>query len=152
MPCLNEAATLERCIRKAHDFLEQHHIAGEVVVGDNGSTDGSPAIARRSGARVVPVAVRGYGAAVQTAAMDAHGRFVIMGDADDSYDFSTLMPMLEQLRAGFDLVMGNRFAGGIAPGAMPWKNRFIGNPALSALGRLLFAVPVRDFDCGLRGF
>jgi glycosyltransferase involved in cell wall biosynthesis len=152
MPCLNEAATLERCIRKAHDFLRQHHIAGEVVVGDNGSTDGSPGIARRSGARVVPVAVRGYGAAVQTAAMEAHGRFVIMGDADDSYDFSTLMPMLEQLRAGSDLVMGNRFAGGIAPGAMPWKNRFIGNPALSALGRLLFGVPVRDFHCGLRGF
>ena len=152
MPCLNEAATLERCIRKAHDFLRQHHIAGEVIVGDNGSTDGSPGIARRSGARVVPVAVRGYGAAVQTAATTAHGRFIIMGDADDSYDFSTLMPMLEKLRAGFDLVMGNRFAGGIAPGAMPWKNRLIGNPALSGLGRLLFGVPVGDFHCGLRGF
>ena len=152
MPCLNEAATLERCIRKAHDFLRQHQVAGEVVVGDNGSTDGSPGIAARAGARVVPVAVRGYGAAVHAAAMDAHGRFVIMGDADDSYDFSTLMPMLEKLRAGFDLVMGNRFAGGIAPGAMPWKNRFIGNPALSSLGRLLFGASVRDFHCGLRGF
>jgi hypothetical protein len=152
MPCLNEAATLERCIRKAHDFLQQHHVAGEVVVGDNGSTDGSPEIARRAGARVVPVAVRGYGAAVHTAATAAHGRFVIMGDADDSYDFSTVMPMLEKLRAGFDLVMGNRFAGGIAPGAMPWKNRLIGNPALSGLGRILFGVPVRDFHCGLRGF
>jgi uncharacterized membrane protein YidH (DUF202 family) len=152
MPCLNEAATLERCIRKAYDFLRQHHVAGEVVVGDNGSTDGSPEVARRAGARVVPVAVRGYGAAVNTAATSAHGRFVIMGDADDSYDFTRLMPMLEKLRAGFDLVMGNRFAGGIAPGAMPWKNRLIGNPALSGLGRLLFAVPVRDFHCGLRGF
>ena len=152
MPCLNEAATLERCIRKAHDFLRQHQVAGEVVVGDNGSTDGSPGIAQRAGARVVPVAVRGYGAAVHTAAMAARGRFVVVGDADDSYDFSTLMPMLEQLRAGFDLVMGNRFAGGIAPGAMPWKNRVIGNPALSGLGRLLFGVPVGDFHCGLRGF
>jgi glycosyltransferase involved in cell wall biosynthesis len=152
MPCLNEAATLERCVRKAHDFLRRHHVAGEVVVGDNGSTDGSGEIARRAGARVVPVAARGYGAAVQTAAIAAHGRFIIMGDADDSYDFSHLMPMLEQLRAGFDLVMGNRFAGGIAPGAMPWKNRFIGNPALSGVGRLLFGVPVHDFHCGLRGF
>jgi hypothetical protein len=152
MPCLNEAATIERCIRKAHDFLRQHQIAGEVVVGDNGSIDGSPGIARRAGARVVPVAVRGYGAAVHGAAMDAQGRFVIMGDADDSYDFSTLMPMLDKLRAGFDLVIGNRFAGGIEPGAMPWKNRVIGNPALSGLGRLLFGVPVADFHCGLRGF
>ena len=152
MPCLNEAATIERCIRKAHDFLRQHQIAGEVVVGDNGSIDGSPGIASRAGARVVAVAVRGYGAAVHAAATDAYGRFVIMGDADDSYDFSTVMPMLEKLRAGFDLVMGNRFAGGIAPGAMPWKNRFIGNPALSGLGRLLFGVPVGDFHCGLRGF
>jgi glycosyl transferase family 2 len=152
MPCLNEAATVEKCIRKAHDFLRRHRVAGEVVVGDNGSTDGSPEIARRAGARVVPVAVRGYGAAVHTAATAAHGRFVIMGDADDSYDFSTLLPMLEKLRAGFDLVMGNRFAGSIAPGAMPWKNRLIGNPALSGLGRLLFGAPVRDFHCGLRGF
>jgi glycosyltransferase involved in cell wall biosynthesis len=152
MPCLNEAATVETCIRKAHDFLRRYDIVGEVVIGDNGSTDGSPDIARRAGARVVPVGVRGYGAAVHTAAMAAHGRFVIMGDADDSYDFGNLMPMLEKLRAGFDLVMGNRFAGGIAPGAMPWKNRFIGNPALSGLGRLLFGVPVHDFHCGLRGF
>ena len=152
MPCLNEAATLERCICKAHDFLRQHDVAGEVVVGDNGSTDGSTEIARRAGARVVPVVVRGYGSAVHTASMAAHGRFLIMGDADDSYDFSTLMPMLEKLRTGFDLVMGNRFAGGIAPGAMPWKNRLIGNPALSGLGRLLFRVPIRDFHCGLRGF
>jgi Glycosyl transferase family 2 len=152
MPCLNEAATLERCVRKAHDFLRRHHVAGEVVVGDNGSTDGSGEIARRAGARVVLVAARGYGAAVQTAAIAARGRFIIMGDADDSYDFSHLMPMLEKLRAGFDLVMGNRFAGGIAPGAMPWKNRFIGNPALSGVGRLLFGVPVHDFHCGLRGF
>lgn len=152
MPCLNEAATLETCIHKAHDFLRRHHVAGEVVIGDNGSTDGSAEIARLAGARVVPVALRGYGAAVQTAAIAAHGRFIIMGDADESYDFSNLMPMLEKLRAGFDLVMGNRFAGGIAPGAMPWKNRFIGNPALSGVGRLLFRVRVHDFHCGLRGF
>jgi hypothetical protein len=152
MPCLNEAATLERCIHKAYDFLRLHQVSGEVVIGDNGSTDGSPDIARRAGARVVPVAVRGYGAAVHTAAVAAHGRFIIMGDADDSYDFSNLMPMLEKLRAGFDLVMGNRFGGGIAPGAMPWKNRVIGNPTLSGLGRLLFGVPVHDFHCGLRGF
>jgi hypothetical protein len=152
MPCLNEAATLEKCIRKAHDFLRRNRVVGEVVIGDNGSTDGSPDIARRAGARVVPVAVRGYGAAVHTAAMAAHGRFIIMGDADDSYDFGNLMPMLEKLRGGADLVMGNRFAGGIVPGAMPWKNRFIGNPALSGLGRLLFRVPVHDFHCGLRGF
>jgi len=152
MPCLNEAATLEKCIRKAHDFLRRNRVVGEVVIGDNGSTDGSPDIARRAGARVVPVAVRGYGAAVHTAAMAAHGRFIIMGDADDSYDFGNLMPMLEKMRGGADLVMGNRFAGGIVPGAMPWKNRFIGNPALSGLGRLLFRVPVHDFHCGLRGF
>jgi hypothetical protein len=152
MPCLNEAATLEKCIRKAHDFLRRNRVVGEVVIGDNGSTDGSPDIARRAGARVVPVAVRGYGAAVHTAAMAAHGRFIIMGDADDSYDFGNLLPMLEKLRGGADLVMGNRFAGGIVPGAMPWKNRFIGNPALSGLGRLLFRVPVHDFHCGLRGF
>jgi len=152
MPCLNEAATLETCIRKAHDFLRRHQVAGEVVIGDNGSSDGSADIARRAGARVVPVAVRGYGAAVHTAATASHARFIIMGDADDSYDFGSVMPMLEKLRGGADLVMGNRFSGGIAPGAMPWKNRFIGNPALSGLGRLLFHVPIHDFHCGLRGF
>ena len=152
MPCLNEAATVESCIRKAQDFLRRHGIAGEVVIGDNGSTDGSPDIAQRAGARVVPVSVRGYGAAVQAAALAARGRFIIMGDADDSYDFGRLMPMLDKLRAGCDLVMGNRFQGGIAPGAMPWKNRVIGNPALSRLGRLLFGTPVHDFHCGLRGF
>jgi glycosyltransferase involved in cell wall biosynthesis/uncharacterized membrane protein YidH (DUF202 family) len=152
MPCLNEAVTLETCIRKAHDFLRRHGVPGEVVIGDNGSTDGSPEIARRAGARVVPVAVRGYGAAVHTAATAAHGRFVIMGDADDSYDFTDLMPMFEKLRSGCDVVMGNRFEGGIAPGAMPWKNRYIGNPVLSGFGRLLFGTPVHDFHCGLRGF
>ena len=152
MPCLNEAETLEACIRKARDFLERHGVRGEIVVGDNGSTDGSQDIARRCGARVVDVKVRGYGAALYHATLAARGRFVIMGDSDDSYDFSDLMPLLKELRAGRDLVMGNRFRGGIKPGAMPWKNRYLGNPVLSGLGRLLFRCPVRDFHCGLRGY
>ncbi len=152
MPCLNEAETLETCIRKAQEFLRRHDIAGEIVVGDNGSTDGSQAIAERSGARVVPVATRGYGAALYGATLSAQGRYVIMGDSDDSYDFSDLMPFLEKLRAGYDLVMGNRFQGGIRPGAMPWKNRYIGNPALTGIGRLLFRCPAGDFHCGLRGY
>ncbi|OYT70385.1 MAG: dolichol-P-glucose synthetase [Chloracidobacterium sp. CP2_5A] len=152
MPCLNEAETLEACIRKAQGFLKRHGVAGEVVVGDNGSTDGSQAIAERFGARVVPVATRGYGAALYGATLAARGRYVIMGDSDDSYDFSNLMPFLEKLRAGYDLVIGNRFEGGIQPGAMPWKNRYIGNPALTGIGRLLFGCPAGDFHCGLRGY
>jgi hypothetical protein len=152
MPCLDEAATLPACIGKAHDFLQRHGVRGEVVIGDNGSVDGSPDIARRMGARVVPVAVRGYGAAAHEAALAARGRYIVMGDADDSYDFAHLMPFLDRLRDGFDLVMGNRFAGGIAAGAMPWKNRVIGNPVLSGIGRLFFHAPARDFHCGLRGF
>lgn len=152
MPCLDEAQTLETCIRKAQDFLARHGVAGEVVVGDNGSTDGSIEIARRCGARVVHVPVRGYGAALYYAIRAAHGRYVIMADSDDSYDLSNLLPFLQRLREGCDLVMGNRFAGGILPGAMPWKNRFIGNPILSGIGRLFFHCPVRDFHCGIRGF
>lgn len=152
MPCLNEARTLEACIRQATDFLARSGVAGEVVVGDNGSTDGSQAIARRCGARVVDVPVRGYGAALYHASLAARGRYVIMGDCDASYDFSSLMPFVEQLRAGCDLVMGNRFAGGIRDGAMPWKNRYLGNPVLSGVGRLLFRCPARDFHCGLRGY
>ncbi len=152
MPCLNEAETLETCIGKAQRFLSQNGIAGEIVVGDNGSTDGSQEIARRGGARVVDVPVRGYGAAVYHAALAARGTYFIMGDADDSYDFTDLTPFLEKLRAGCDLVMGNRFRGGIKPGAMPWKNRMIGNPVLSGIGRLFFHCPARDFHCGLRGF
>jgi glycosyltransferase involved in cell wall biosynthesis len=152
MPCLNESETLETCIRKARNWLEKFGIDGEVVVGDNGSTDGSQDIARRCGARVVDVPIRGYGAALYYATLAARGRYVIMGDSDDSYDFCDLMPFLEKLRADYDLVMGNRFKGGIKPGAMPWKNRYIGNPILSGIGRLFFRCPVRDFHCGLRGF
>ncbi len=152
MPCLNEAETLEACIKKAKNFLERHQIAGEIVVGDNGSTDGSQQIAERCGARVVSVPVRGYGAALYHATQAARGSYVIMGDSDDSYDFSGLMPFVEKLRENYDLVMGNRFSGGIKKGAMPWKNRYIGNPALSGIGRLLYKIPVRDFHCGLRGY
>lgn len=152
MPCLNEAETLATCIRKAQGFLERYGVAGEIVVGDNGSTDGSQAIAERLGARVVHIPTRGYGAALYGATLTARGRYVIMGDSDDSYDFSNLMPFLEKLRAGYDLVMGNRFKGGIQPGAMPWKNRYIGNPVLTGIGRLLFRCPVGDFHCGLRGY
>ncbi|MBA4067331.1 MAG: dolichol-P-glucose synthetase [Isosphaera sp.] len=152
MPCLNEARTLETCIRKAQGFLQKSGIRGEVVVGDNGSTDGSQEIARRCGARVVDVPVRGYGAALYGATLAARGTYVIMGDSDDSYDFSDLAAFVEKLRAGYDLVMGNRFRGGIKPGAMPWKNKHIGNPAITAVGRLFFRCPSKDFLCGLRGY
>lgn len=152
MPCLNEAETIEVCIRKAARFLAASGIFGEIVIGDNGSTDGSIELARRNGARVVDVPVRGYGAAVYYATLAARGRYVIVGDSDGSYDFSALGPFIEKLRRGYDLVMGNRFEGGIRPGAMPWKNRCIGNPILSGIGRLLFRCPARDFHCGLRGF
>ena len=152
MPCLNEAETLGRCIEKARAYLDQSGVHGEIVIADNGSTDGSQEIARRLGARVVDVPLRGYGAALYDGSLAARGRFIIMGDSDDSYDFSVLQPFVDKLRDGFDLAMGNRFLGGILPGAMPWKNRFIGNPALSALGRLLFRSPIRDFHCGLRGY
>ena len=152
MPCLNEAETLERCIRKAQGFLRRSGIDGEVVIGDNGSTDGSQRIARHCGARVVQIPQRGYGAALYGATMAARGRWIIMGDSDDSYDFSRLEAFVKKLREGFDLVMGNRFLGGIAKGAMPWKNRWLGNPVLSAIGRLLFRCPAKDFHCGLRGY
>ncbi|UYN99480.1 MAG: glycosyltransferase family 2 protein [Devosia sp.] len=152
MPCLNEAETLAVCIGKARAFIERTGIAGEILIADNGSTDGSPAIARAEGARVVQASQRGYGAALATGISAARGRFVIMGDADDSYDFSRLDAFVDALRAGADLVMGNRFKGGIAPGAMPWHHRLIGNPILSAVGRLFFRTPIRDFHCGLRGF
>ena len=151
MPCLNEAETLVRCIRKARSCIDRLGLAAEVVVADNGSTDGSQRIAEAAGARVVDVPVRGYGAALYHGGKAARGRYLIMGDADDSYDFSRLDGFLEQLRGGADLVMGNRFLGGIRPGAMPWKNRYIGNPILSAIGRLFFRSPARDFHCGLRG-
>ena len=152
MPCLNEAETLAVCISKARDYLARSGVAGEVVIADNGSTDGSQAIAEANGARVVNVEQRGYGAALAGGIAAARGRFVIMGDADDSYDFASLDNFVHELRDGADLVMGNRFAGGIAPGAMPWHHRYIGNPVLSFLGRLFFKTPIRDFHCGLRGF
>ncbi len=153
MPCLNEARTLPACIRKAQEFLHDHRVAGEVIVADNGSTDGSIEIAQSLGARVVAVPVRGYGAALATGIEAARGKYVIMGDSDQSYDFSALLPFVEKLREGYDLVMGNRFRGGIAPGAMPPTHRYFGNPFLTALGRLFFASKkCGDFYCGLRGF
>lgn len=152
MPCLDEAETLATCIRKARRFLAEWQVDGEVLVADNGSTDGSREIAAAEGARVVPVLTRGYGAALLGGIDAARGAYVIMGDADDSYDFVALMPFLEQLRAGYDLVMGNRFIGGIAPGAMPLSHKYLGNPVLSWLGRRFFGIPVGDFHSGLRGF
>lgn len=152
MPCLNEAETLAVCIRKARGYLERAGIAGEVLIADNGSTDGSQQIAVAEGARVASIPDRGYGAALMGGIVAAHGRYVIMGDADDSYDFENLDGFVEKLRAGVPLVMGNRFAGGIAPGAMPWHHRYIGNPVLSFVGRLFFKASPGDFHCGLRGF
>jgi hypothetical protein len=155
MPCLNEAETLAACIQKARLGLERAGVRGEIVVADNGSTDGSLAIAENSGARVVRVAERGYGSALRGGIETAQGKWVLMGDADDSYDFSKIQGFVEKLRVGFDLVMGCRLPGGggtILPGAMPWKNRWLGNPALSLIGRLFFKCPARDFHCGLRAF
>ena len=152
MPCLNEAATVGRCIAKARGFLERAGIAGEVLVADNGSDDGSTALAQQAGARVVEVAERGYGAALAAGIAAARGRYVIMGDADDSYDFGRLELFVEKLRQGYPLVMGNRFRGGILPGAMPPSHRYLGNPLLSFVGRLFFGARVGDFHCGLRGF
>ncbi len=152
MPCLNEAETLEICIHKANGYLQRSGINGEVIIGDNGSHDGSQEIARRCGARVIDVPIRGYGAALYTATQAARGKYCIMADSDDSYDLSDLDPFVEKLRQGCDLVMGNRFAGEIKPGAMPWKNRYIGNPILSGIGKLLFHSKLGDFHCGIRGY
>jgi glycosyltransferase involved in cell wall biosynthesis len=152
MPCLNEAQTVGRCVTKALAYLELYNIDGEVIVADNGSTDGSQTIAASLGARVVPVAARGYGSALRAGIAAARGSFVIMGDSDDSYDFSALQPFVEKLRDGYDLVLGNRFRGGIAPGAMPTLHKFFGNPMLTFIGRALYHSPSQDFYCGLRGF
>jgi hypothetical protein len=152
MPCLDEAATVAACVRKARGFLERAGIEGEVLVADNGSSDGSPALAAAAGARVIEVARRGYGAALRAGIEAARGRYVIMGDADDSYDFSRLDAFLERLRAGYPLVMGNRFRGGIRAGAMPALHRYLGNPVLSFIGMLFYRARVGDFHCGLRGF
>lgn len=150
MPCLNEAASLAFCIREAQGYLQSRGLDGEVLIADNGSTDGSPDIARRLGARVVPVPRRGYGAALLGGIRASAGRYVIFGDADGSYDFGGLDPFVDALRAGNVLVVGNRFLGGIQPGAMPPSHR-LGVPALSALARWRFRAPVGDFHCGLRG-
>ena len=152
MPCLNEAETLAICIRQAAQAIRDANLAGEVVVADNGSTDGSQAIALVEGARVVDVPTRGYGAALIAGIEAARGKYVMMADADASYHFEHLPRFLPRLDEGYDLVMGNRFAGRIEPGAMPPLHRYLGNPALSAAGRIFFRIPVRDFHCGLRAF
>lgn len=152
MPCLNEAETINICVTKAAIFLEESGIKGEIVVADNGSSDGSQFIAEKFGARVVHIAERGYGAALRGGIQIARGRYIVMGDSDDTYDFSNLMPFLDRLRKGADLVVGNRFMGQIEPRAMPWIHRYVGNPALTFLGRLFFNIPIGDFHCGLRGF
>ncbi|MGH7135946.1 MAG: glycosyltransferase family 2 protein, partial [Pirellulales bacterium] len=152
MPCLNEAATTGKCVVKALRAIDDGFIDGEVIVADNGSTDGSVEIAAAAGARVVYASRKGYGSALAAGIAAARGTFVVMGDADDSYDFSHIPRFVERLREGDDLVMGNRFLGGIEPGAMPPLHRYLGNPLLSGIGRLLFGSPCRDFHCGLRGF
>jgi glycosyltransferase involved in cell wall biosynthesis len=152
MPCLNEAETVARCIQKAQRAAANLGVTAEVIVADNGSTDGSAVIARELGARVVEVARKGYGSALIGGIEAARGEFVVMGDADDSYDFGAIGPFIERLRAGDDLVVGNRFAGGIEPGAMPWLHRWLGNPVLSRLSRVFFHAPVGDTHCGLRAF
>ncbi|MFZ4681264.1 MAG: glycosyltransferase family 2 protein [Terrimicrobiaceae bacterium] len=155
MPCLNEAETIESCIRKARQGIEKAGVSGEILIADNGSTDGSQRIAAESGARVVDVAEKGYGSALREGIAAANGRWIVMGDADDSYDFSEIQSFVEKLKEGNDLVMGCRMPGGggrIMPGAMPWKHRWIGNPVLSTVGRLFFHCPAHDFHCGLRGF
>jgi glycosyltransferase involved in cell wall biosynthesis len=158
LPCLNEAETLAVCVDKALAALRENNISGEVVVADNGSTDGSQTIATEHGARVVPVPVRGYGAALNAGILAARGKYVLMGDADDSYEFGHIPRFLAELRdrpdgsQGADLVMGNRFRGGIGPKAMPPLHKYLGNPVLSALGRILFRAPIGDFHCGMRAF
>lgn len=152
MPCLNEAETIATCVRKAKNYLDSRGIVGEVLVADNGSTDGSQALAQACGARVLAVPAKGYGAALMGGIEAARGRFIVMGDSDDSYDFSALDPFVEKLRAGYELVMGNRFMGGIKPRAMPPLHRYLGNPVLTGIGRLFFRSPSGDFHCGLRGF
>ncbi len=152
IPCLNESETLAACIDKAMGFVASRGIAGEVIIADNGSTDGSQSIAPEHGARLIEVPTKGYGSAVIGGIENARGRYIIMGDADDSYDFSSLDAFVEKLREGYDLVMGNRFRGGIEPGAMSALHRYIGNPVLSGIGRIFFKSPIGDFHCGLRGF
>jgi glycosyltransferase involved in cell wall biosynthesis len=155
MPCLNEAETLARCIEKAKLGLQRSGVRGEIVIADNGSTDGSQAIAEKAGVRLVPVKAKGYGSALIGGVKAAAGEWIIMGDADDSYDFSDVTGFVKKFQAGDELIMGCRLpvgGGTIMPGAMPWKNRWIGNPVLSFIGRLFFKCPAHDFHAGLRGF
>ena len=152
MPCLDEAETIAVCIEKALSYLKNNQIVGEVLVADNGSKDGSIEIAQKMGARVVNITSKGYGSALLGGIEAAYGEYIIMGDADDSYDFINLNPFVERLRSGYDLVMGNRFKGGIRPGAMPKLHRYLGNPVLTFIGKLFFNSPCGDFHCGLRGF
>lgn len=152
MPCLNEAETVAVCVRKAVGFFEREKISGEVIVADNGSTDGSPELATKEGARVVHVPEKGYGSALLGGIRESRGKYIIMGDSDDSYDFTKLMPFIEKLREGYDLVMGNRFKGGIAPGAMPPLHKYFGNPLLTKIAQIMFKSPCQDIQCGLRGF
>jgi glycosyltransferase involved in cell wall biosynthesis len=152
MPCLNEAETIATCIRKAQQSLNELGIEGEIVIADNGSTDGSQRIATESGARVISVESRGYGSAIRGGIAAARGKYVVVGDADDSYDFAKIEPFITSLRGGYDLVMGNRFKGGIKADAMPFLHRYLGNPVLTATGRLFFRSPCSDFHCGLRAF
>lgn len=151
MPCLNEAETLATCIQRATDALRQGNIKGEIIVADNGSSDGSQEIAKRMGARVVQVEAKGYGSALRGGITAARGQFIVMADSDNSYDFGDIAKFVEKLRTGADLVMGNRFLGGIKPKAMPSLHRYLGNPVLSAIGRLFFHSPCGDFHCGMRG-
>ena len=152
MPCLNEAETLSICIQKAQQSLLKHDVRGEILVADNGSTDGSQEIARKMGARLIEVPDKGYGSALRGGVAAARGEYIIMGDADDSYNFSELSPFIQKLREGYDLVMGNRFEGTIKPGAMPALHKYVGNPVLTGIGRLLFSSQTGDFHCGLRAF
>jgi glycosyltransferase involved in cell wall biosynthesis len=152
MPCLNEERTLATCIAKAQRGIAELGARGEVVVADNGSTDRSVEIATRAGARVIHVPVRGYGAALRAGIAGARGQIVVMADADDSYDWTAIAPFVRKIREGFDLVMGNRFKGGIVPGAMPALHRYLGNPVLSWIARIAFRIPIGDFHCGMRAF
>ncbi|BAQ59678.1 dolichol-p-glucose synthetase [Geminocystis sp. NIES-3708] len=152
MPCLNEAETLATCIEKAQWYLQEYQLKGEVLIADNGSDDGSQEIAMKMGATLVNVREKGYGSAIMGGILGAKGEFIIMADADDSYDFTNLNPFVEKLRSGYDLVMGNRFKGGIKPDAMPFLHKYLGNPVLTWLGKLFFRSPCNDFHCGLRGF
>lgn len=152
IPCLNEANSLAFCIDKALNAFKVADINGEVVIGDNGSTDGSVQIAEEHGARVVHVKTKGYGHALRGGIEGARGQFIVMGDADDSYDFTEVPRFVEKWREGYDVVMGNRFKGGIKPGAMPWHHKYFGNPVLSGILRLLFNTSISDSHCGMRGF